>query len=412
MIFSSLILRTWSRSPLTRLAADRSWLACAFLLLPPALRVAFSTDTSSSPAAIRQAKIANFSLKEQRRCCKCRAVFAARAALHADDGHSECVSCLGKLYAEPALTEMEFSHCVNMSIASLCARIAFFSESNSVPSRPPVFFLPGTCEEKTAGQRDFALCCERAHAGSDPACLALAMQRWLSRPLWTPGPVYLGWCKRHGLIWCHRGWAARWHPDPAAFIELRSATDLALRATKATAQAIGRSVASLVVLERHLWLNLTEIKEADKVPFFDSSVSPVGLFGPAVEGFVERFTAGQKSSQAMQHFLPKRSSSANATSRPKPAQTQQPANPTPSPAQPTQKPEPRQRSRSARRYPFPKRQGPRPKLTLDPAPQASSWSTGQEEEGTKSRHRRTTPKWTLLCSQAPRSVPGAGGSVL
>ncbi len=168
MIFSSLILRTWSRSPLTRLAADRSWLACAFLLLPPALRVAFSTDTSSSPAAIRQAKIANFSLKEQRRCCKCRAVFAARAALHADDGHSECVSCLGKLHAEAALTEMEFSHCVNMSIASLCARIAFFSESNSVPSRPPVFFLPGTCEEKTAGQRDFALCCERAHAGSDP----------------------------------------------------------------------------------------------------------------------------------------------------------------------------------------------------------------------------------------------------
>ncbi len=38
------------------------------------------------------------------------------------------------------------------------------------------------------------------------------------------------------------------------------ATDLALRATKTTAQAIGRSMASLVVLERHLWLTLTEIK--------------------------------------------------------------------------------------------------------------------------------------------------------
>ncbi len=48
-------------------------------------------------------------------------------------------------------------------------------------------------------------------------------------------------------------------PDPATLRELRSATDLALRATKTTAQAIGRSMASLVVLERHLWLTLTEI---------------------------------------------------------------------------------------------------------------------------------------------------------
>ncbi len=47
------------------------------------------------------------------------------------------------------------------------------------------------------------------------------------------------------------------NPNSSAFNELSSATDLALRATKMTAQAIGRSMASLVVLERHLWLNLT-----------------------------------------------------------------------------------------------------------------------------------------------------------
>ncbi|KAL0163879.1 hypothetical protein M9458_039632, partial [Cirrhinus mrigala] len=79
--------------------------------------------------------------------------------------------------------------------------------------------------------------------------------------------------------------------DSATLTELRSATELALHATKATAQAIGRSLASLVVLKRHLWLTLTEIKDADKVPFLDSPVSPTGLFGPAVEGFVERFSA-------------------------------------------------------------------------------------------------------------------------
>ncbi len=73
--------------------------------------------------------------------------------------------------------------------------------------------------------------------------------------------------------------------NPAAFSELRSATDLALRATKMTAQMISRSMASLVVLELHLWLNMTEMKDADKVSFLDSPVS-----GPAVKGFAQRFT--------------------------------------------------------------------------------------------------------------------------
>ncbi|KAI2656146.1 hypothetical protein H4Q32_012983 [Labeo rohita] len=164
--------------------------------------------------------------------------------------------------------------------------------------------------------------------------------------------------------------------DPATLTELRSATDLALRATKATAQAIGRSMASLVVLERHLWLTLTEIKDADKVPFLDAPISPTGLFGPSVEGFAERFTEAQKTSQAMRHFLPKRSSSATAPGRPKPAPPQQPARSAPSAsaaaaAQPA-KAEPRLPSRSTKRYPFPKRQGPRPKLALDPAPPPSS----------------------------------------
>ncbi len=41
-------------------------------------------------------------------------------------------------------------------------------------------------------------------------------------------------------------------PNPAAFNELRSLTDLALLATKMKDQAIGRSMVSLVVLECHL----------------------------------------------------------------------------------------------------------------------------------------------------------------
>lgn len=61
----------------------------------------------------------------------------------------------------------------------------------------------------------------------------------------------------------------------------------------------GESMASLVVLESHLWLNLTELKEVDKTLFLDSLVTPTGLFEPAVNGFAEHLTAAQKSYQAM-----------------------------------------------------------------------------------------------------------------
>ncbi|ROL46224.1 Tripartite motif-containing protein 16 [Anabarilius grahami] len=79
--------------------------------------------------------------------------------------------------------------------------------------------------------------------------------------------------------------------DPTVFRQLRSAK----HATKTTAQAIGRSM----LLERHLWIILMEIKDSDKTIFLDSPISPTGLFGPTVDGFAERITAVQKSSQAM-----------------------------------------------------------------------------------------------------------------
>ncbi len=78
--------------------------------------------------------------------------------------------------------------------------------------------------------------------------------------------------------------------DAASLRDLRSTTDLALRITKATAQ---------LVLERHLWLMMMDLKEADKVPFLDALFLSGILFGPAVEGFDECFAEAQKSSQAM-----------------------------------------------------------------------------------------------------------------
>ncbi|KAL0166425.1 hypothetical protein M9458_038269, partial [Cirrhinus mrigala] len=71
-------------------------------------------------------------------------------------------------------------------------------------------------------------------------------------------------------------------PDSAAFKKLRSATDLALRATKKTAQGIGRCMGSLVTLQRHLWLTLTDMRESEKAQLLDAPISPLGLFGDAV----------------------------------------------------------------------------------------------------------------------------------
>ncbi len=58
---------------------------------------------------------------------------SCRSPLHADDSHSECVSCLGKSHADAALAGSDCSHCESISLASLRSRIAFFSESDPAP---------------------------------------------------------------------------------------------------------------------------------------------------------------------------------------------------------------------------------------------------------------------------------------
>ncbi len=70
--------------------------------------------------------------------------------------------------------------------------------------------------------------------------------------------------------------------DPGVLQELRTATDLALRATKVTARALGQTMSTLVVQERHLWLTLADMR--------DSPISQAGLFGEAVEDFAQQFS--------------------------------------------------------------------------------------------------------------------------
>ncbi len=100
--------------------------------------------------------------------------------------------------------------------------------------------------------------------------------------------------------------------DPGLMQELRTATDLALRATKVTARSLGKAMSTMVVQERHLWLNLAEMKDVDKARFLDAPISQGGLFGDTVEGFAQQFSAVQQQTEAIQHILPRRDAPSTA----------------------------------------------------------------------------------------------------
>ncbi len=133
--------------------------------------------------------------------------------------------------------------------------------------------------------------------------------------------------------------------DPGVLQELRTATDLALRETKVTARALGQTMSTLVVQERHLWLTLADMRESDKHRFLDSPISQAGLFGEAVEDFAQQFSAAQKQMEAFRHILPRRSAtvstpppaaappSACRRGRPPAAFTSAPARPQQQPSQ-------------------------------------------------------------------------------
>ncbi len=104
---------------------------------------------------------------------------------------------------------------------------------------------------------------------------------------------------------------------PEAVKELRRATDLALRATKHTARAVGRS---MVAAERHLWLNLTEFREREKVFLMDAPISQSGLFWEAVSAVVDKFRSA-KTQSAAEQSLPRKEPSGGGAQATRPSPT-------------------------------------------------------------------------------------------
>ncbi len=77
--------------------------------------------------------------------------------------------------------------------------------------------------------------------------------------------------------------------SPDAVNDLHDTTDFALMATKHAAQTIGKANSFLVILQRHLWLNLADLKDTDRKVLPNATVTPSSLFGDAVESIMERF---------------------------------------------------------------------------------------------------------------------------
>lgn len=95
-----------------------------------------------------------------------------------------------------------------------------------------------------------------------------------------------------------------WGIDEESFSELRWATDLSLWVIKKMARAVGRSMSAMVAMEMHLRLNLTGIKDRDKVFLLNAPVLPSGLFSKSVNTVVNRFWEAKGHAEAFDKFLP------------------------------------------------------------------------------------------------------------
>ncbi|MGH0172358.1 UNVERIFIED_CONTAM: hypothetical protein FKN15_063415 [Acipenser sinensis] len=78
------------------------------------------------------------------------------------------------------------------------------------------------------------------------------------------------------------------HPSASLRAELALVAQFLVKIAQLNAQAQGRSIASLVVARRQLWLSQVRVQEPDKAPLLDAPITPGHTFGPAVEEMLQR----------------------------------------------------------------------------------------------------------------------------
>ncbi len=256
------------------------------------------------------------------------------------DHHLHCVACLGLAHAEAALDKSDCGHCADLPVRVLRAR------------RDMVRGLFGV--------------------GLTAASVPLV------------GPPSPG--GGSAVLPCRR--TQRSPHSPVSFPE---------DCFRPPSAPLGKAMGFMVVLQRHLWLNLADLKEADRKVLLNAPVTPSGLFGDAVESITERFAEAQKRAKAMSHVMPRRTfqqQTARSSSAPGSAQRRDIPRPAPgvgTATAPRQEPDVRRKAWGPGRKRQGQRRSPRRDSRLPPAAKPSSWRSEER------RRAREQPS-----SQAPK----------
>ncbi|MGH0122035.1 UNVERIFIED_CONTAM: hypothetical protein FKN15_007379 [Acipenser sinensis] len=94
------------------------------------------------------------------------------------------------------------------------------------------------------------------------------------------------------------------HPSASLRAELALVAQFLVKIAQLNAWAQGRSIASLVVTRRQLWLSQARVQEPDKAPLLDAPITPGHTFGPAVEEMLQRSVKAWEASQQMAKMWP------------------------------------------------------------------------------------------------------------
>ncbi|MGH0124792.1 UNVERIFIED_CONTAM: hypothetical protein FKN15_074493 [Acipenser sinensis] len=88
--------------------------------------------------------------------------------------------------------------------------------------------------------------------------------------------------------------------------ELRLVSSTLLLISGFQGQALCRSLASLVVARRWLWLSQARVPDMDKSALLDASISPGHTFGPAVEEILQHSHREREAPRQVAAMLPPR----------------------------------------------------------------------------------------------------------
>ncbi|MGH0186158.1 UNVERIFIED_CONTAM: hypothetical protein FKN15_020411 [Acipenser sinensis] len=104
-------------------------------------------------------------------------------------------------------------------------------------------------------------------------------------------------------------------------MELHLLSSTLLQISGLQGQALGRSLASLIVARSQLWLSQAKVPDVDKAMLLDAPISPGNIIGPVVEEILQKSHRVHEASQQMATLLPPRSSSWGRWSRWRASQT-------------------------------------------------------------------------------------------